>query len=118
VLRSSVARLRALWVLCADRVAAGFSEREDSCGGCGAAALRGTSEAVVITGIVAAVSVASLGSKTAPPATSSSTIAGEPLIAYELDRLFRGDRRAVEGDITYARAEAGRILLAADHSRR
>jgi hypothetical protein len=69
--------------------------------------------AVVITGIVAAVSVASLGSKTAPPATSSSTIAGEPLIAYELDRLFRGDRRAVEGDITYARAEAGRILLAA-----
>ena len=38
---------------------------------------------------------------------------GEPLIAYELDRLFRGDRRPVEGDITYSRAEAGRILLAA-----
>jgi hypothetical protein len=69
--------------------------------------------AVVITGVVAAASVASLTSKTAPPATSSATTAGEPLIAYELDRLFRGDRRAVEGDITYARAEAGRILLAA-----
>jgi len=69
--------------------------------------------AVVITGVVAAASVASLSSKTAPPATSSATTAGEPLIAYELDRLFRGDRRAVEGDITYARAEAGRILLAA-----
>ena len=40
-------------------------------------------------------------------------VSGQPLIAYELDRLFRGDRRAVEGDITYARAEAGRILLAA-----
>jgi hypothetical protein len=69
--------------------------------------------AVVITGVVAAASVASLASKTAPPATSSATTAGEPLIAYELDRLFRGDRRPVEGDITYARAEAGRILLAA-----
>ena len=69
--------------------------------------------AVVITGVVAAASAASLASKTAPPATSSATTAGEPLIAYELDRLFRGDRRAVEGDITYARAEAGRILLAA-----
>jgi hypothetical protein len=69
--------------------------------------------AVVITGVVAVASVVSLSSKTAPPATSSATTAGEPLIAYELDRLFRGDRRAVEGDITYARAEAGRILLAA-----
>jgi hypothetical protein len=69
--------------------------------------------AVVITGVVAAASVASLTSKTAPPATSSTTTAGEPLIAFELDRLFRGDRRAVEGDITYARAEAARILLAA-----
>jgi len=69
--------------------------------------------AVVIIGVVAAASVASFASKTAPPATSSATTTGEPLIAYELDRLFRGDRRAVEGDITYARAEAGHILLAA-----
>jgi MFS family permease len=69
--------------------------------------------AVVITGVVAVASAASLSSKTAPPATSSATTAGEPLIAYELDQLFRGDRRAVEGDITYARAEAGRILLTA-----
>jgi hypothetical protein len=69
--------------------------------------------AVVITGVIAASSVTVLVSKTAPASTSSATTAGEPLIAYELDRLFRGDRRAVEGDITYARAEAGRILLAA-----
>jgi hypothetical protein len=68
---------------------------------------------VVITGVVVAASVASFASKTAPPATSSATTAGEPLIAYELDRLFRGDRLAVEGDVTDARAEAGRILLAA-----
>src|SRR5262249_42734214 len=69
--------------------------------------------AVLISGVVVAGSAASLASKTAPPATSSATTAGEPLIAYELDRLFRGDRHAVEGDITYARAEAARILLMA-----
>jgi hypothetical protein len=69
--------------------------------------------AVLITGVVAAGSAASLAPKTAPAATSSATTAGEPLIAYELDRLFRGDRHAVEGDISYARAEAARILLAA-----
>jgi len=69
--------------------------------------------AVVITGVVAAASAASLVYKTAPAATSTATTAGEPLIAYELDRLFRGDRRAVEADISYARAEAARILLTA-----
>jgi hypothetical protein len=67
----------------------------------------------LITGVVAAGSAASLASKTAPAATSSATTAGEPFIAYELDRLFRGDRHAVEGDISYVRAEAARILLAA-----
>ena len=69
--------------------------------------------AVVITGVVATASATGLASKMAPAAPSSAIAAGEPLIAYELDRLFRGDRRAVEGDITYARAEAARILLAA-----
>jgi MFS family permease len=69
--------------------------------------------AVVITGLVAVTSAANIASKIVPPATSSSATAGEPLIAYELDRLFRGDRRAIEGEISYSRAEAGRILLAA-----
>jgi len=35
------------------------------------------------------------------------------LIAYELDRLFRAERHPPESQLTYARAEAGRILLAA-----
>ena len=50
----------------------------------------------------------------ATPATVTSpqtASAGEPLIAYELDRLFRGERRAGDTDLTAARAEAGRILL-------
>ncbi|MBV8505312.1 MAG: hypothetical protein JOZ11_05815 [Alphaproteobacteria bacterium] len=69
--------------------------------------------AVVITGLVAAASAASLASKVVQPATSSGVSAGEPLIAYELDRLFRAERRPAAGDLTYSRAEAGRILLAA-----
>ena len=38
---------------------------------------------------------------------------GEPLIAYELDRLFRAGRHPSEPGLDYSRAEAGRILLAA-----
>jgi hypothetical protein len=69
--------------------------------------------AVVITGLVAAGSAASIGSNAVQPATSPEATTGEPLIAYELDRLFRTDRRPADTDLTYTRAEAGRILLAA-----
>jgi hypothetical protein len=67
--------------------------------------------AVVLTGLVAAVSAAGLASRAAPSATSSTETTGEPLIAYELDRLFRTER-PLGGDVSYLRAEAGRILLA------
>jgi hypothetical protein len=69
--------------------------------------------AVVITGLVAAASAASLASKAVQPATSPEATTGEALIAYELDRLFRAERRPADGDLAYSRAEAGRILLAA-----
>ncbi|MBV8891542.1 MAG: hypothetical protein JO266_06125 [Acidobacteria bacterium] len=69
--------------------------------------------AVIITGLVVATSTATIASKTVQSGTSTSAAAGEPLVAYELDRLFRGDRRPVEGEITYLRAEAARILLTA-----
>lgn len=69
--------------------------------------------AVIITGLVAATSTATIASKAVQSGTSTSAAAGEPLVAYELDRLFRGDRRPVEGEITYLRAEAARILLTA-----
>jgi hypothetical protein len=68
--------------------------------------------AVVLTGLVAAVSAAGLASRAAPSATSPTETTGEPLIAYELDRLFRAER-PLGGDVSYLRAEAGRILLAA-----
>lgn len=50
----------------------------------------------------------------APPQTSAQTsVAGENIIAYDLDRLFRSERRTQSQPeaINYPRAEAARILL-------
>jgi len=69
--------------------------------------------AVVVSGFVIAASVAGVASKAVAPATSPAATTGEPLIAYELDRLFRAEHRPPEADLTYTRTEAGRILLAA-----
>ena len=43
-------------------------------------------------------------------AGSSTSVGGENLIAYDLDRLFRAERRT-NTDLDYPRAEAARILL-------
>jgi hypothetical protein len=69
--------------------------------------------AVVITGLVAAASATTIASKAVQPAATPTATTGEPLIAYELDRLFRAGPRPAQGDLTYTRAEAGRILLTA-----
>ena len=50
--------------------------------------------------------LAAPGGATGPTAS----VGGENIIAFDLDRLFRAERRP-EGDLTYARAEAARILL-------
>jgi hypothetical protein len=44
------------------------------------------------------------------PATAQS-VAGENLIAFDLDRLFRAERRPQNADLSYARSDAARILL-------
>jgi hypothetical protein len=47
----------------------------------------------------------------------STSVAGENIIAFDLDRLFRGERRAGDVDVAQTRAEAARILLtASSHS--
>jgi hypothetical protein len=68
--------------------------------------------AVVLSGLIAAAVAATISSKAVPPATTQTPTAGEALIAYDLDRLFRSDRRD-QGNLAYSRAEASRILLTA-----
>jgi hypothetical protein len=75
--------------------------------------------ATLLAGMIALASLQILSRPTAPSGMSSgpaTSVAGENIIAYDLDRLFRSERRQ-EGDMNYGRAEAGRILLtASSHS--
>jgi len=77
----------------------------------GAHGLTAWALAVAITTLIAAVVAGIATSRTAPPASTPASSTGETLIAYDLDRLFRSDQRP-QGDLTYSRAEASRILLA------
>ena len=69
--------------------------------------------ATLLTGLLLVAAASALPRLVAPgggnagPATS---VAGENIIAYDLDRLFRGERR-VAGETDSIRAEAARILL-------
>jgi len=68
--------------------------------------------AILITGLLALGAAAVGSTAMAPsggPSGASQSVAGENIIASELDELFRGTR--VITDITYRRAEAARILL-------
>jgi hypothetical protein len=66
--------------------------------------------AVVLGAIVAAfVSAAAVNRPS--PATAANASAAEPVLSYELDRLFRSPRRPPNVDLRSERAEAGRILL-------
>jgi hypothetical protein len=59
----------------------------------------------------AAQSFTRLGAALGGPMGASQSVAGENLIAFDLDRLFRAERRPQNTDLTYARSEAARILL-------
>jgi len=68
--------------------------------------------AIIMTAILA-LGVAATGSRALAPSGGSTgaaqSVAGENIIASELDELFRADR--LPPDISYRRAEAARILL-------
>lgn len=97
-------RLRRSWT---DGAHTDFVEFRDGAHGLASWAL-----AVVISGVVAAMLASVVVSKAAPATASPTANSGEALIAYDLDRLFRSDRRP-QGDAAYSRAEASRILLTA-----
>jgi hypothetical protein len=65
--------------------------------------------AVVIGSLVAAFISAAAVSR--PSVAGANASAAEPLLSYELDRLFRSARRPPNVDLRSDRAEAGRILF-------
>jgi hypothetical protein len=72
--------------------------------------------ALVLTVLMTWAAAQSLTRAAAPTAGSAPTaqsVAGENLIAFDLDRLFRAEKRPQNVDLSYARAEAARILLTA-----
>src|SRR5215217_7889921 len=65
--------------------------------------------------LAAAPSLSRLAAPSSGSAGPATSVGGENVIAYDLDRLFRGSRP--EANLEYARAEAGRILLTASSHR-
>jgi len=82
------------------------TERTDGVHGLGAWAL-----AVVMGAILATLIGAATISRTSSMRSGAQASAAEPLLSYELDRLFRAGRRSPNVDLSAERAEAGRILL-------
>jgi hypothetical protein len=67
--------------------------------------------AVLIGAALAAIIGASTISRLSPTVSNPNASSAEPLLSYELDRLFRSARRPPNVDLSSERAEAGRILL-------
>ena len=70
--------------------------------------------ALVLTVLMTWAAAQSLTRAAAPSTGSAGTaqsVAGENLIAFDLDRLFRAEKRPPNVDLSYPRAEAARILL-------
>jgi hypothetical protein len=63
-----------------------------------------------VIGFATAQSLTRLGAPSGGQTSSSTSIGGENLIAYDLDQLFRAEQRP-NADLEYPRAEAARILL-------
>jgi hypothetical protein len=67
--------------------------------------------ATVLTVLVIGLAASSLSHEAASTGEAGASVGAEKSIAYDLDRLFRTDRRPADQGLNYARAEAGRILL-------
>jgi hypothetical protein len=89
------------------------SSREDADLGDGLHGLLVWALATLLTAVIGLATAQSLTRLAAPSggqAGPSTSVGGENLIAYDLDRLFRAERRP-NTDLDYPRAEAARILL-------
>lgn len=75
--------------------------------------------ATLLTGLIAIATLQALPRLAAPSGSAATSVAGENTIAFDLDRLFRSDRRpqGPQGSMDYTRSEAARILLTAPSHR-
>jgi hypothetical protein len=71
----------------------------------------------VATVILLASASARLAAPSGGGAGSGNSVASENTIAYDIDRLLRGDRRPNDTDVAATRSEVGRILLTASGHR-
>src|SRR5215207_6321150 len=70
--------------------------------------------AVALGALLAAAAAAAVAATSAPAVSLPNTTAGEPIIAYDLDRFFRTRQAPPSAaDMSYSRAEAARIALRA-----
>jgi hypothetical protein len=70
--------------------------------------------AIILAGVVALAAAHAAAPAVAPSggaAGASTSIGGENLLAYEVDKLFRTTKPVAAADMEYSRAEASRILL-------
>ena len=81
-------------------------EHSDGVHGLGAWAL-----AVVLGAVLATFLGSATLTRSGSNLPSARTSAAEPLLSYEIDRMFRPTRRPANVDLSQERAEAGRILL-------
>jgi len=97
-------RLRSRWAAAADTDEVEFRD--------GVHGLLVWALAVALGALLAAATAAAVGSTSAPTASVPNTTAAEPIIAYDLDRLFGTQQApAAAADMSYSRAEASRIAL-------
>jgi hypothetical protein len=71
----------------------------------------------VLMSFAAAQSLTRLAAPSGGPSGTAQSIAGENIIAFDLDRLFRAEKRPPNANLTQARSEAARILLTAGSHR-
>lgn len=67
--------------------------------------------AVLIGAALLAIIAAAAVDRSPVRSTAGNATSAEPLLSYELDKLFRAPRRPANTDMREARAEAGRILM-------
>ncbi|WGD54119.1 hypothetical protein QA641_09560 [Bradyrhizobium sp. CB1650] len=93
------------------RTAVGASKREDVERHDGLHGLTSWALAVLLGAALASLIGASTVNRSATGTPAVNATAAEPLLSYELDKLFRSTRRPPNTDLSAERREAGRILM-------